>query len=338
MRMTRMAGLVIALLGLVFAVPAGAHDGIKRKTVELKGGVADVSGSISGDESIDYEFRSPGAQVVGISLKTSHKMAYFNLLPADSEDAIFIGSVSGTKFLGELPAAGTYRIRVYLMRAAARRNETATYTLSVSLRPSNKPAPADAPAASAATEAGNGAPGAAAPVANSKAHVQARFDQTLALQGITFRVQSPNAGLPNKLLITPSGLTVDNASIARPVEGLVVAAEVADLNADGSPEVYVFVQAPGGDARSSLVAYAANRRRSLSDIYLPPIDETPGNAQGYRGHDEMRTVEDTLARRFPVYKEGDAADTPSGGTRQLQYKLVAGEADWRLKLDRVVAY
>jgi hypothetical protein len=335
MRMTCRAGGVIALLALVFAVPAGAHDGIKRKTLEMKGGAAHVSGSISGDETIDYEFNSPGAQVVGISLKTSHKMAYCNLLPADSEDAIFIGSISGTKFLGELPAAGTYRIRVYLMRAAARRNETATYTLSVSLRPSNKPAQA---ADSSAVAAGNDGPGAAATAASTGPHVQAPFDQTLALQGISFRVQSPNAGLPNKLLITPAGLAGDNASIARPIEGLVVAAEVADLNADGSPEVYVFVQAPGGDARSSLVAYAANRKRSLSDIYLPPIDETPGNAQGYRGHDEMRTVENAVVRRFPIYREGDAADAPSGGTRQLQYKLVAGESGWRLKLDRVVAY
>jgi hypothetical protein len=29
---------------------------------------------------------------------------------------------------------------------------------------------------------------------------------------------------------------------------------------------------------------------------------------------------------------------PSGGVRQLQYKLKPGEANWQLKLDRVVEY
>ncbi len=48
------------------------------------------------------------------------------------------------------------------------------------------------------------------------------------------------------------------------VEGSVARTEVADLNVDGSPEIYVSVRSPG---RGSLVAYAANRRRSLSEIY-----------------------------------------------------------------------
>ncbi len=320
---------------LLVAVQSLAAPGIKHRNVELKGGAVDVSGSISGDQSVEYAFSSPGAQVVGIGLKTRHKMAYFDLLRADSEDPLFNGAISGRNFLGELPAAGTYRVRVYLMRDAARRQESASYTLSISLRDSNKPA--DAVAAAAMTAA-PGAPASAAHQAPPSTHVQVPFDQTLSLQGISFHVQSPNAGVPNRISITPEGLSVDNSAIARPVEGLVVGAEVADLNADGSPEVYVFVRGADEQARASLVAYAANRKRSLSDVYLPPVDETPGNAQGYQGHDELRTAGDALVRRFPLYKSGDAADAPGGGTRELRYKLRAGEAGWRLVLDRVVAY
>ncbi len=40
----------------------------------------------------------------------------------------------------------------------------------------------------------------------------------------------------------------------------------------------------------------------------------------------------SFVRRFPVYKEGDANCCPEGGIRQLQYKLVPGEATWQLKL------
>ena len=44
-----------------------------------------------------------------------------------TEEALFVGSVSGERFEASLPSAGEYRIRVYLMRNAARRNATASY-------------------------------------------------------------------------------------------------------------------------------------------------------------------------------------------------------------------
>jgi hypothetical protein len=56
------------------------------------------------------------------------------------------------------------------------------------------------------------------------------------------------------------------------------------------------------------------------------------------GHDEFAVVENVLARRFPVYRPGDTNAKPTGGVRQLQYKLVPGEAGWLLKLDRKVDF
>jgi hypothetical protein len=46
-------------------------------------------------------------------------------------------------------------------------------------------------------------------------------------------------------------------------------------------------------------------------------------------------VESTLARRFPIYKEADANAAPTSGTRQISYKLKAGEAGWLLVVDKV---
>ena len=113
---------------------------------------------------------------------------------------------------------------------------------------------------------------------------------------------------------------------------------MADLNGDGSPELYVYVASAGSGSYGSLVAYSANRRKSLSEIDLPPITEHAMAAGGYQGHDQFAVVESTLVRRFPVYKPGDTNAAPSGGTRQLQYKLRQGEASWVLRLDRVVEY
>ncbi|NDE35060.1 MAG: hypothetical protein EB012_09435, partial [Gammaproteobacteria bacterium] len=113
------------------------------------------------------------------------------------------------------------------------------------------------------------------------------------------------------------------------------AAEVSDLNADGSPEIYVYVSSAGSGSYGTLVAYSANKKKSLSEIYLPPLEETPKAMKGYMGHDEFAVIESSLARRFPLYKDADTNSAPSGGMRQIQYKLKAGEAGWILKIHRI---
>jgi hypothetical protein len=180
---------------------------------------------------------------------------------------------------------------------------------------------------------------AAAPAASpAAALLPAGFDQTLSLQGITFHVSSTSVGSLNKLRIEPMGLTGDNAVIEQEIEGTVTMAEVADLDADGSPEVYVYVTSAGSGSYASLVAYAANKGRSLSAIYLPPLAHDSKAARGYMGHDEFRVVENTLVRRFPVYRDGDTNAQPTGETRQVQYKLKAGEAGWVLRPDRTIDF
>jgi Periplasmic lysozyme inhibitor of I-type lysozyme len=166
----------------------------------------------------------------------------------------------------------------------------------------------------------------------------AGFDETLELFGIKFHISCPNENSESTLTIVPSGLEIDNSLITRKVEGTVLGAEIADLNADRSPEIYVYVQSAGSGSYGSLVAYSANRRKSLSEIYLPPISGNAKASAGYMGHDEFAVVESTLVRRFPIYREGDANATPTGGMRQIQYKLAPGEAGWILKIDKIVDF
>ena len=166
----------------------------------------------------------------------------------------------------------------------------------------------------------------------------AGFDQKLELQGVTFHVTCPNDSSAPTVTITPSGLAVDNSAMKQEADGQVVGAEVADLNVDGSPEIYVYVQSAGSGSYGSLVAFSANKKKSLSDIYLPPVAEDPTLSKGYMGHDEFAVVESTLVQRFPIYREGDANAQPSGKTRQIQYRLKPGEAGWVLEVDEVLEY
>jgi len=164
------------------------------------------------------------------------------------------------------------------------------------------------------------------------------FDKKLTLQGLTFQVKCPNEGSINKLTITPSGLEGENKPIVVEVDGSVTGAEVEDLDANGFPEIYVYVSSAGSGSYGSLVAYAANKKKSLTEIFLPDLGEDKVNSKGYMGHDQFAVGEGSLLRRFPIYKAGDSNAKPTGKTRQLQYKLKAGEAGWLLKIDKTTEY
>ncbi|MCU0750755.1 MAG: hypothetical protein MUF13_14545 [Akkermansiaceae bacterium] len=158
------------------------------------------------------------------------------------------------------------------------------------------------------------------------------FDKKEELQGITFQVFSPNLRSGNRLTVTPAGLESDNRPIEMDVMGIITRMEVADLNVDGSPELYVY----GFDGTSqTLFAWSANKKKSLSQITLPDLDST--QSKGYRGGDEYAVVEGILGRRFPIHDDS-APFKPTGKMRQVQYKLHTGEAGWLLKVDKMVEF
>lgn len=155
---------------------------------------------------------------------------------------------------------------------------------------------------------------------------------------VSFAVQASSGSSINRLQIQPAGLAQDNSELTAELDGHAYRAELADLDANGWPEIYIYVSSAGSGSYGSLAAYAVNKGQSVSPIYLPPLEQSPEALAGYMGHDEFAVVENRLLRRFPIYREGDTNATPGGGTRQLQYRLVAGEASWILKLDGVNEY
>jgi hypothetical protein len=125
---------LLALMTLAFAAPAQADDEIRTQRVQFaKGAIsAIVKGTIKGYETVDYLLGASKGQSMNVSMATDNTASYFNILaPGETEVAFFNGSVSENQFEGELPATGDYRIRVYMMRNAARRNEVANYRLEM---------------------------------------------------------------------------------------------------------------------------------------------------------------------------------------------------------------
>jgi hypothetical protein len=153
---------------------------------------------------------------------------------------------------------------------------------------------------------------------------------------IRFALQAGAGGSINQLRIKPSGLAVDNSEINTELDGTAYRAELADLDSNGWPELYVYISSAGSGSYGSLAAYAVNNGKSITPIYLPPLEQSPEAIEGYMGHDQFAVVENRLQRNFPIYRKGDSNAAPTGGTRQLQYRLEPGEAGWALKLERAV--
>ena len=93
-----------------------------------------IKGQIKGYQYIDYTLNAKAGQRLAVVYKSRQLSSYFNILPPGAQDeALFIGSSAGDVYRGVLPASGEYKLRVYLMRNAARRNQTASFTLNVTL-------------------------------------------------------------------------------------------------------------------------------------------------------------------------------------------------------------
>ena len=99
---------------------------------------------LAGRQYIDYRVGAGAGQRMMVHLVGSNNANYFNLLPPDSPDAAMaIGEQINNRFDGLMPDDGVYTIRVFLMRAAGRRNEASDFTLSIGITGSPlKPIPA----------------------------------------------------------------------------------------------------------------------------------------------------------------------------------------------------
>ena len=163
------------------------------------------------------------------------------------------------------------------------------------------------------------------------------FQRSLNLQGVTFGVQATGEGSQQQLTITTRGSARPIGPIKETVDGRVLDAQVADLDANGQPEIYVVVQGAGSGSYGQLVAYAlSGGKRFISPIVLQELSGSL--AQGYQGHDQFEVVENCLVRRFPIYKPGDSNAKATGGLRQICYKLKPGEASWMLRPTSVLKF
>ncbi len=128
------------------------------------------------------------------------------------------------------------------------------------------------------------------------------FSQKFEENGITYTLSSPNSSEGNTVTIQTRGLKSGNIPISRSVEGLVTKAEIADLDGDGSPELFLYTTSPGSGSYGKAYAWSTNGKKVLTEIFIKPPENK--DLSGYMGHDEFAVIESSFARRFPIYKKG----------------------------------
>ena len=168
---------------------------------------------------------------------------------------------------------------------------------------------------------------------------QTSFSSVLNLQDVGFNISAIKKEGINILSIFTFGLKEQDYNETFEIPGeQVIDAEVEDLNSDGSPELFVYTQSDGSGSYGNVYAFSVNNKKSMSQVYFQPTAENASINLGYMGHDEFQVVENRLVQRFPIYKTGDSNANPTGGTRQISYKLVEGETMRKLLVDNVSEY
>jgi hypothetical protein len=195
---------------------------------------------------------------------------------------------------------------------------------------------ADAAQAQAAADAAAAAAGEGATAAAGKNGKQAGvYSQTFTHKRQSYLVEVGSAVTRSTVTITPKGLSLSNKLLKKEVDGLFTRAEMADIDADGEPEIYIFMQSPEGQRHATAIVVASDQGRRMVEVPVPDLAADAKNSAGYRGGDEFAIVEKVLARRFPLH---DADGEPTGTMRQLQYKLVKGAAGPTLKLEHAAEF
>jgi hypothetical protein len=120
--------VVCMLLAASFPVEAGET----QKTVRFAKGKssATMTDSIKGDTSIAYMLNARAGQVMSVLFSPGNTSCYMNVSEPGADSAVHIGSSAGNEYAANLAASGDYRIQVYLMRNAARRNETCKFSIT----------------------------------------------------------------------------------------------------------------------------------------------------------------------------------------------------------------
>jgi hypothetical protein len=124
------------LIATALAVSSGAKaQNIRREVVRFAPGTssATLGGDLASYSMVDYVVGARAGQVMWVTIRSDNGQSAFNVTAPGARQALFAGASSGPSFRRTLTVGGNYKIRVFQMRMAARRNTETAYTLEIAL-------------------------------------------------------------------------------------------------------------------------------------------------------------------------------------------------------------
>ena len=147
------------------------------------------------------------------------------------------------------------------------------------------------------------------------------FSKSVRVPGVTFDISSRAAdgcGIQIvKVDVRQRGKRI--AGLKADVDYLARSARTVDLNGDGKQELAVFSRTAGVMATEALDIYWLDGKTIRRAMVPEPDDKS-----GYKGGDRFVLKGRQIVRVIPVYRDGDPAGKPTGGTRSLKYEFRDG--------------
>lgn len=144
MRPTFVSSLLLSVALLAPAPVALAQDDMRTETVQFAAGTTGttIRGRITGREFVVYTIGAEAGQRMEIRLSSDNSATYFNVYEpgrGPGDQALAVSEQTGpmvpdlNMFDGTLMSSGIYSVSVYLYRNAARRGETAGFSLDIAI-------------------------------------------------------------------------------------------------------------------------------------------------------------------------------------------------------------
>jgi hypothetical protein len=126
--------LLLASAGALVTHRARAQDVEQRIAVQLEPGHArHFDGAITDFEALNYAVPLAAGQSLQVSLATNHAANCFDIHAPGIEKPVYVGADSGAAHRLVAAITGTYVVRVFLLRFAARDGQSARFSLELKL-------------------------------------------------------------------------------------------------------------------------------------------------------------------------------------------------------------
>jgi hypothetical protein len=124
-----------------------------------------------------------------------------------------------------------------------------------------------------------------------------------------------------------------NDPITIDVDGLIINAQIDDLDFDQSAEILVVAKNQSTNWSTAHI-FSVNKGKSLGIATMPDWKADAATVQGVNGNNEFIMAEGVFTHRMPLTENG----SPTGKWRQIQCKLKNGEASKVIVIDKKMEF